>query len=1036
VHSAAVQVVFVHRLSLPASIQRKIQPRGLTTALARYRSRMPRPGLVVSARRFHGLMPYRVREVLLVSSHYDAFILEEDGLLTEQVFLEFMDISQPGSPRFTHAGSGAEALALLRRRRFDLVLTTASLPDTTAERLCREVKALRPGRPVVLLALDAGELHEAWRHPDRQVFDGAFVWSGDAKILLAIIKSVEDRENVDVDIEHGNVRVIVMLEDSPRYYSSFLGMLYKELMLQSRSLYSEGVDELARQLYMKSRPKVLHAVTFEQGMALFERYRGNVLAVICDLRLPREGELDDDAGLTFAQHARALEPELPVLLQSSAGVGARRAAAMGAVFVDKNSPTLLADLREFLRFHLGFGDFIFRTSDGGPELGRARDLRELEQQLATVPAESIVYHAGRNHFSIWLTARSELEAAERLRPRQVADFPDVEATRTFLVDLLRGIQWRAGQGVVADFSRADLPVQRFARLGQGSLGGKGRGLAFLHRTLAATSKADFDGLEVALPRTVVLATELFDRFLEGNDLAGFAAHCEDDAEVWRRFVAAPLPEGLEKDLAAIAEAFAGPIAVRSSSLLEDSLQLPVAGLYETLMVPNAGDDLARRRDELAVAVRRVWASLFSRAARRYLDGTGHLPEEEKMAVVLQAVVGRRRGDRFYPSFSAVAQSHNFYPFGPQRAEEGVVHLALGLGRVIVEGGRCLRFSPARPEVLPQFGTSRGLLDSSQNGFYALDLGAGGAGEVGSDRVRWFDLAAAEADGALAVAGSVLSPGEQRVRDDLSVAGPRVVTFNNLLKHRAIPLAAALCKLLDLGRRGMGRPVEIELAGDMGDWGQPRPRDGSRGAPPRLFVLQMRPMAAELRLPGGAVAELPRERCLCRSSRSLGHGVYDGLRDLVHVRRDVWAPDLNRAIAGEVAALNEALRTADRPYVLIGPGRWGTADPWLGIPVEWAQISAVRVLVEASPEGYDVEPSQGAHFFQNITAQRVGYLTLPPGADAERGQADFVDWRWLEAQEPFAATRFLRHLRFAEPLPVVFDGASGTGSIGKPLPAAG
>ncbi|HEV8629311.1 MAG TPA: PEP/pyruvate-binding domain-containing protein [Thermoanaerobaculia bacterium] len=998
---------------------------------------MTGPGSVVAARRFHGLMPHRVREVLLVSSPYDAFILEEDGLLTEQVFLEYMDVSQPGAPRFTHARSGAAALEELRRQRFDLVLTTAALPDMTARELAREVKTLRPGRPVVLLALDRSDLYRpgqpgTWRTLDRQLFDGAFLWSGDAKILLAIIKSVEDRENADHDIEEGDVRAIVILEDSPRYYSSFLGMLYKELMLQSHSLYAEGADEMARQLYMKSRPKVLHATTFEEGVALFERYHRHVMAVICDMRLPRGGVLDDDAGLEFTRLVRESDPELPVLLQSSAGVGAQRAAAMGTAFLDKHSPTLLAELREFLRLQLGFGDFIFRSSEGGHEIARARDLRELEQQLATVPEECVVYHAARNHFSIWLLARSEFDLAERLRPKRLADFASVALIREYLIGLLRAAHQRAVEGVVADFSREDFASQRFARLGQGSMGGKGRSLAFLHRTLVGTARDDFGGLEVLLPRTLVVATEHFGRFLEGNDLAAFAARAGDDGEVVRRFLAAPLPEELEADLEAVITRLTGPLAVRSSSLLEDSLHVGMAGLYETVMVPNVDPDPRRRLRELAGAVKRVYASLFTRAAHRYLESTGHLPEEEKMAVVVQAVVGRRRGDRFYPSFSGVAQSYNFYPFGPQRPEEGVAHLALGLGRIITEGGRCLRFSPSRPEVLPQFATPSAVLGSSQNGFYALDLRAEGG--TGADRVRWFDLAVAEADGVLAAAGSVVSPEEQRVRDDLTLAGPRVVTFNNLLRHRAIPLAEALARLLEIARQGLGRPVELEFAGDMGDWGRAGASGGSAGGrrePPRLYLLQLRPMA-ELRPPGGDAPDLPDERCLCRaSSRALGHGAYEGIHDLLHVRRDAWEPRHSKAIAAEIGALNETLRAARRPYVLIGPGRWGTADPSLGIPTEWAQISEVKVLVEASPAGYDVEPSQGAHFFQNITSQRLGYLTVPPGADAGSGRADFLDWQWLEAQPAATTTPFVRHLRFDAPLLVELDGALGWGVIGKP-----
>jgi DNA-binding NarL/FixJ family response regulator len=996
---------------------------------------MPAPGsgFAVSARRFHGLMPYRVREVLLVSSPYDAFILEEDGLLTEQVFLEYMDISQPGAPRFTRAGGGAEALELLLRRRFDMVLTTASLPDMSAERLGREVKTLRPGRPVVLLSLDRRDLPEVWRTLDRRAFDAAYLWSGDAKILLAIIKSVEDRENADHDIAHGNVRVILILEDSARYYSAFLGLLYKELMLQSRSLYEEGADELARQLYMKSRPKLLHASTWDEGMGLLERYRRNVMAVITDLRLPRGGELDEEAGLRFARHARESDPELPVLVQSSARVGARRAAAMGAAFVEKGSPTMLSELREFLRLQLGFGDFVFHDRDRGPELGRAADLRQLEQALATLPEESLVYHATRNHFSAWLVARSEFEAAERLRPRTLEELGGVEAARDFLIRTVRQIQRRAQEGVVADFSHETVADQPFARLGHGSMGGKARGLAFLYRSLVGTSAVDFGGLRVAVPRTVVLATGLFDRYLEHNGLAGLASRVDDDAEVLARFLAGELPEPLPAELEAVAVRLHGPLAVRSSSLLEDSVQAGMAGIYGTVMVPNVDGDPARRGRELGDAVKRVYASLFTRAARRYLESTGHLLEDEKMAVIVQQVVGRRRGDRFYPSYSGVAQSHNFYPFGAQRAEDGVVHLALGLGRLIVEGGRCLRFSPAHPEVMPQFATERGLLEGSQNGFYALDLrdvGAAGGGadtEGGNDRVGWFDLATAERDGALQLAGSVLMRGERRVRDDLSQPGPRLVTFNNVLKHRAIPLAEALQRLLDMARRGMGRPVELELAGEVAGAGDPGAPEGA----PVLYLLQMRPMAAEMRPLEVDLAAVPRERCLCRTSRAMGHGVMEGVRDVVHVRREAWRAGLNRAIAGEVGVLNEELRSAERPYVLIGPGRWGTADPWLGIPVEWAQISAVRVLVEASQAGYDVEPSHGAHFFQNLTALRLGYLTVPPGADAAGGAPSFLDWEWLEAQPALATTRFLRHVRFDQPLPVLFDGASGSGLIGKP-----
>jgi CheY-like chemotaxis protein len=988
--------------------------------------------MATGARRFHGLMPYRIREVLLVSRPYDAFILEEDGLLTEQLYLEFLDIAQPSAPRFTHAATGAEALERMEHRRFDMVLSLTNLPDMEPNELAQAVKEKRPGRPVILLALDRKELQEMWGGLDLQALDGAFLWSGDPKILLAIIKYVEDRENVDHDIEHGDVRVIVILEDSPRYYSSFLAILYKELMMQSRSLYAEGVDEISRQLFIKSRPKILHAVSYEEGVELFERYRRNVMAAICDLRLPRGGELDDAAGLDFALHARSYDPELPVLLQSSFGLGARRAAAMGASFIDKASPTLLAEVREFLRQRLGFGDFVFRCSDGGEEVARARDLRELELALATVPEEAIVYHAAHNHFSIWLQARSEFEGAEKLRPRKVADFPDVAATRAHIIGLLRVIQRRASQGVVADYSRAHLHENPFCRFGSGSLGGKARGLAFLHRRLARALPRGLGGLELAIPQTVVLTTGNFDRFLDENDLRDFALHSHDDREIEERFLEAPLPEDLREELAYLAAAFDGPLAARSSSLLEDSLHEGLAGIYTTVMVPNCDPDPETRLQDVCDAIRLVWASTFCRNARRFLESTGHLIEEEKMAVILQRVVGREHDGRFYPSFSGVALSRNHYPFGPQRPEEGVVHLALGLGRTIVEGGLSLRFSPAHPQVLPQLATPRAMLRSSQKGFFAVDMDGERQGRVGEwDPVRWFDLEAAEADGTLAAVGSVLSAEDQQVRDDLSLPGPRVVTFNNLLKHRAIPLAEAVGSLLEVAREALGYEVELELACDLCDLGRRRRRRGGKRAPPRLYLLQVRPMADEVRSPEASGLAFRRRDSLCVSRHSLGNGFYQGISDLVYVRRDTWEARHHRAIAREIGKLNERLRAEERPYVLIGPGRWGTADPWLGIPVEWSQISSVRVLVEASPDGYHVEPSQGAHFFQNMTSLGIGYLTVPPGADGAAKGEELLDWEWLEAQEPAAETRFLRHLRFPEPLSIVLSGPESRGVIAKP-----
>ena len=986
---------------------------------------------ILKDRRFHDLMPYRVREILLVSSPYDAFILEEDGQLTEQVFFEYRDVSLSGPPRVTHAATGEDALRLLKTRRFDLILTMTSLADMGVNAFGRRVKKLRPGRPVVLLALDRKELDRASNLLDPKAMDGAFLWAGDSQILLAIIKYIEDKQNVDLDIQHGNVRVIIMIEDSPRYYSSFLGMIYKELMTQSHSLYSEGVNELHRRMYMRSRPKILHATNYEEGVELFERYSDNVMAVITDVRIPRDGQLDPTGGLDFARYVLEYDPECPVLLQSAEAENEEKAEAIGATFVNKNSTSLLAAIRSFFRRKLGFGDFVFRNPDG-VEVARAKDVRDLERHLAVIPEESLVHHASYNHFSVWLMARSEFEVAERLRPRQVSDFPSVEATREYLINLLRETQRTAHRGVISDFDRTQFDETLFSRIGQGSLGGKARGIAFLNLNLAHTDASDFGGMVVRIPKTVVITTDKFDELMDSNDLHDFAYSCDDDREIAHRFLESRIADDLRSDLTFIAHHIEGPLAIRSSSLLEDSLHQPLAGIYSTLMIPNSSRDPEVRLREISNAVKLVYASTFYQNAKTFLASTGNRVEEERMGVIIQELIGRRHGDRFYPSFAGLAQSRNFYPIGPQRAEDGVVTAALGLGRLVVDGGLALRFSPYHPQVLPQLATPKSIMEGTQRGFYALDMGEDCCDDVADvdSNVRFYDLKEAELDGTLLPVASVFSVDDQQLRDDLGLPGPRIVTFSNILKHKAVPLAEALVIVLEIAEQGLGSSVELEFACDMGDWGRPM-RPGRERSHPELYLLQVRPFGSRAATGEVKKLEYEHEQALCSSGRSLGHGIEDGIRDIVYVRRDRWEAAENKAIASEVGELNKALGER-RPYVVIGPGRWGTADPWLGIPVQWSQISNVRVIVEASPAGYDVEPSQGTHFFQNITSLRVGYLTLPPGADKARTDGgSFLDWEWLDNQEATTETHHLRHLRLDKPLTVLLDGRQGKGVILKP-----
>ncbi len=994
---------------------------------------MPYRRQLLDERRLHSLMPYRVREILLVSSPYDAFTLEEDGQLTEQVFFEYRDVSLSGPPRVTHVSSAEAAFQKLQSQRFDLILAMTSLADMGVNAFGRRVKALRPGRAVVLLALDRKELDRPRDAIDPTAIDQVFLWTGDSQILLAIIKYIEDRENVEHDIQHGNVRVIIMVEDSLRYYSSFLGMLYKELMSQSQSLYSEGVNELHRRMYMRSRPKILHATSYEEGVELLDRYKRNAMALISDVRIPRGGALDETAGIELSRFARRYDPDLPVLLQSADASNAEQAAALRAAFVNKNSTTLLADIRGFLRRSLGFGDFVFRLADD-TVVGRARDIRELERLLAVVPEESLVHHASLHHFSIWLMARSEFELAERIRPRQLSDFPSVEALRRYLIESLQEIHRSVHRGIISDFNRSEFDRNLFSRIDDGSLGGKARSIAFLNHTLARLDSREFDGLQVKVPKTVVLTTKLFDDFMENNDLYDFSYSCESDEEIARRFIDARLSDELRSDLTFIAQHIEGPLAVRSSSLLEDSLHQPLAGIYITLMIPNNSPDPVVRQREITGAVKLVYASPFFQNAKSFLSSTGNRVEEEKMAVIIQELVGRQRGSRFYPSFAGVAQSHNFYPIGPQKAKDGVVNVALGLGRIVVEEGQALRFSPKHPEILPQLFSGKSALDNTQRGFYALDM-EGECGEPETDlfnNVKCYGLEVAERDGSLHPVGSVYSPDDERIRDDLSLPGPRVVTFNNLLKHGAIPLAGTLSALLRIAKKGLGRPVEIEFACEIGDWGS-SPGGGRNNTAPELYLLQVRALGGWQTKSEMARLEYETEEALCASNRSLGHGLEDNLMDLIYVRPDRWQASVNKQVATEIGELNRKLQDEERHYLLIGPGRWGTADPWLGIPVKWSQISGVRVLIEASPEGYAVEPSQGTHFFQNITALQISYLTLPPGADKSDDRQEFLDWKWLDEQPAATETQYLRHLRFSTPLTVALDGRKSRGVILKPRP---
>ncbi|HEX7838377.1 MAG TPA: PEP/pyruvate-binding domain-containing protein, partial [Kofleriaceae bacterium] len=815
---------------------------------------------------FHQLMRHRIMDILLVASPYDSFMLEEAGQIGERVMGEFRNLDLHYGPGLTTVSTGGAALDLVREpSRFNLIISGLALGDMNGAELARRVKALGLEIPVVLLAFDAREVKLFAQHHDLSAVEKVFVWQGDARILLAIVKYVEDRRNVVHDTRTMGVQVILVIEDNVRYYSSFLPVIYAELLHHSRRLVSEAVNVSDKIMRMRARPKILLCSTYEEAWDAFSQFQEDVLGVISDIEFPAEGELSATAGLDFARRVRVDWPDVPVLLQSSNPAHAAGAEAVGAAFLLKGSATLLTELRRFMIDYFGFGDFVFRRPNGAM-VGMAHDLTSLEEWIRAVPADSIAYHAARNHFSSWLKARTEFALADELRPRKASEFPDPEGVRSYLIETIARYRRARSLVAVADFDRTAFdPRHDFHRIGGGSLGGKARGLAFMRMLLGQKPVTAGTDAVVTVPAAVVLATDVFDRFLEDNDLRDFALHSSDDAELERRFLAARLPADVRDDLAALLSRIDYPLAVRSSSLLEDSQHQPFAGIYDTFMLANRAGSAGARLDQLIGAIVRVYASMFSRRAKDYIAATPYRLEEEKMAVIVQRIVGAAHGTRFYPDLAGVARSHNFYPTPPLIADDGIAAIALGLGKTVVAGGNCLRFCPRYPRHLVQFSSVRDVLANSQRAFWALDLSDG----AGMHEAR-YELDAAETDGTLAAVASTYSRENDAIYDGISRDGVRVVSFAEILKHDSFPLAAVLDRLLGIGHWGMGGPVEIEFAADL--------------ARRELAFLQLRPLALSHEMLELVIGDVDPQSLICRSSRVLGNGRIDDLRDVIVVDR--------------------------------------------------------------------------------------------------------------------------------------------------------
>ena len=971
---------------------------------------------------FANLMTRRIFNVLLIANPYDAFMLEDDGRIDEKIFNEYTSLSLRYPPRFTQATTCDEAHAKLQAMSFDLIICMPGTGDNESFDVARTIKADYPHIPMVILTPFSHGITQRIANEDLSPFEYVFCWLGNTDLLLSIIKLIEDKMNLEHDVNEVGVQLILLVEDSIRFYSSVLPNLYKFVLKQSQEFSTEALNAHQRTLRMRGRPKIVLARNYNEAIAIYEKYKNNVLGVITDVRFPREerGEKDGQAGIRLCEYIRNNDPFVPLIMQSSETQNQAFAGRFDAAFIDKNSKKMDVDLRRTVSENFGFGDFIFRNPNTMEEIARVKNLKELQNILFAVPAESFLYHISRNHVSRWLYSRAMFPVAEFLKPITWNSLQDVDAHRKIIYEAIVKYRKMKNQGVVAIFKRDRYDrFSNFARIGEGSLGGKGRGLAFIDNMVKRHPEfEEFDNATVGIPKTIVLCTDIFDEFMETNNLYQVALSDIDDDQILRYFLKAKLPDRLVEDFFTFFDAVKSPIAIRSSSLLEDSHYQPFAGIYNTYMIPYLDDKYEMLR-MLSDAIKGVYASVYFRDSKAYMQATRNVIDQEKMAVILQEVVGNQYGNRYYPSMSGVARSLNFYPIGDERAEEGTVNLALGLGKYIVDGGMTLRFSPYHPNQILQLSEMEIALRETQTRFYALDLGNGGQNFSIDDGFNLLKLPVKEAekDGALNYIASTYDPYDQVIRDGLYPGGRKVITFANILQHDVFPLPRLLQLALKYGQEEMRRPVEIEFAANLS---HEKDKTGD------FFLLQIRPIVDAKEVLDEDLAALPDDALLLRSNNSLGHGVMNDICDVVYVKTANWSASRNPQIAGEIEKLNQQFLDEGRNYILVGPGRWGSSDPWLGIPVKWPHISAARVIVEAGLTNYRVDPSQGTHFFQNLTSFGVGYFTI----NAYLGDGSYNE-AFLNAQPALHETDFLRHVRFEQPAVVKMDGKKKRGVVMLP-----
>ena len=963
---------------------------------------------------FQDLMLYRIHEILLVASPYDAFILEEDGKLTEQILSEYLGMNLSYAPRVWNAPSANTADQMLEKRFFDIIIVMMRISDMDPIKFSTDLKKRYPKKPIVLLAFDQSEIKHI-SYKNQLIFDEIFIWTGDSTVFPAIIKSIEDKRNIRTDVKAAGVRSILFIEDTPRFYSSILPVLYKEIIHNAKQLIDKSLNSSQKLLHMRARPKIIMVKTYEDAIKFIKKYRHNILGIISDLNFPNKKNDVSFSGIQLIKYMKKIKSNIPIILQTTEKNTSEIEDKFNIKVLDKNSPQLFKNLIKFMNDNFGFGNFKFRFPDG-KLIKEVSTITHLKDTLESIPGESLQYHSSKNHLSNWFATRGEFELASSFRKLKISDFNTIEKRRKYHLDLLNKTKLDRDIPTIIEFSNVKKDMNHnFIQIGEGSLGGKARGLAFANSLLINDNlKNKFPEIKIRVPKIIVIATHEFDYFMESNNLWDIALGNLSNEKIEKKFIRGKLSKKLILNLKEIIKKVTFPLAVRSSSLLEDSQYQPLAGMYSTYMLPNSHINEKERFNQLCETIKRIYASTFFQGPKSLMDNIIHRHEEEKMGVIIMELAGQKHNEIFYPTFSGVAQSYNYYPVSYMKRKEGVVFTALGLGKTIVDGEKCLRFSPKHPNIFPQYYSTKSMINNSQNKFYALDMRKGASplkfGET--KNLKKYDISIAEKNKQLKYSGSVITK-DNIVRDSLNYNGIRIITFAEVLKFNHFPLVKILNYLLKMGEKSLGCPVEIEFAVNM----------DSQKKNKEFCLLQIKPMVIGYKNEDINIAKFKNhEQLVCYSNQVLGNGEIDGISHIVYVDPKTFKRNKTQEIAEEIEKINNQLGVK-KSYILFGPGRWGTADPWLGIPVTWDQITNTKLIVEIGIDELNPDPSFGSHFFQNITNLRIGYFTIN-----KKYHNKFIDWDWIKKQPSIYKAKYVKAVKIKNPLFIKIDGMKGRGII--------